>query len=225
MHGLLVDAAKAVAQRRRNGRNLWPMGTSSQILVDLDVDLDEAPAVGAHVLDWLLSNGVVASTPYHYTELLASFESQGMPVSPSLRELLQNERGWPPGPTYERWVDDVNPVGTREGRYNLFVIDVGRNVHAFPADDETCRCPVGHEGLRKTIIDAVEEWYAGKDPVVRCDTCGREWAITRWDLGEGMAIGNLGLRFDDWGFLTPALVDELRRLVAPHATKLIAGKL
>jgi hypothetical protein len=194
-------------------------------LVDLEVGLEEAPMVGRRVLEWMQSMGIVATYPSDYTEMLAAAKTLDPPLSGAATEVMEGEHGWGPGPDYDRWVLDPDPVSTRAGLNNWFVLDIGRNVHAFPADDETPRCPLGHEGNSDIVMEAVGEWYEGTDSSVRCDACGKEWPITRWDLGEGMALGNLGLRFEGWGILSPALVAELRRLLEPDASKLISGKI
>ncbi len=55
------------------------------------MQLVEAPAVGARVLDWLRSNGVVADLPSDNTEMLAAIESKGLPL-PSVAARAPGER-------------------------------------------------------------------------------------------------------------------------------------
>jgi hypothetical protein len=189
-----------------------------QVLVDRSATAEEASGLGDAAVLWLRSNGVVAAEPRTNAALVSFAKIRGFPFA--------EESGWPPGPRYEEWVDDPDPTATRELSTAWCTVELGRQVHAFADGGHIDpRCPLGHPGDDVEARAAVSDWFEGEDVVLRCAACGLDYDITAWDLGPEVAIGNLALRFEDWGLLRGSLVAELEAILAPHATRLIVGRI
>ena len=182
------------------------MGDWFQSVVDTDASEIEAPQLGADVVHWLVSEGIVR------TELTDC--------------VLGSDQGHPPGPQYEKavdtrndnllelWTNGVEVIAKRnvfaacQGGLELFCTACS---HRFAPGDEWAR--------------AVGEWYemtgSGR---VRCPCCGRVQTIDEWEHDPPWGFGNLGFTFWNWPPLKKTFVKQIADCLK-HQVVLVFGKL
>ncbi|WP_137992496.1 hypothetical protein [Streptomyces vilmorinianum] len=192
------------------------MGSHFQTVVDLDATAEDAPALAARALDWLVAQGIVRD---ERTDCVL-----GAPL------------GHPPGP---RWasavaVEDWEPGGGLR-------IEVGRTVfHGGQGDAQYAVCPhcatrtrfctedweYIEDGAREPFDRAISAWHDTGAAAVTRTHCGRDGDLTAWAWADDFyAFGHLGFEFWDWDEFDPRFLDAFGTALGGHRVVRVWGKL
>jgi hypothetical protein len=177
------------------------LNDSFQTIVDLQATGDEAEALAALVLAWMVGEGIVEAAS---------------------RDGWVGE-GHAPGPRYTTAV--VQPdSGLHKLWNNGLEVVTGRTVfHSVDVDAIACpHCQMAV--VRDWLRPAIQEWLAGAAGTRRCRGCGRVMGLNDWCWRPPWAFGYLGLQFWNWPPLTKRFVAEVGHRLG-HRTVLAAGKL
>jgi hypothetical protein len=178
------------------------MGSWYQVIADLEATEDEAEALGAWVLDWLVTTGVVVAEPTDC--VLGGVEHA-------------------PGPNYTTALDGPDEL-LLTLRANGVEIITGRTIF-YSMGTERITCPrcgyaVGPDGRDlptdpawTELTDRFFEWLEGGSGDLPCPGCKRLLGLNDWEWSPPWAFGNLGVRFWNWNPLTPAFVAEVSKLL------------
>ncbi|MDF3298132.1 hypothetical protein [Streptomyces tropicalis] len=197
------------------------MGDFFERIVDVDVTEEQAGALAARTISWLVAEGVI--TP--------ELSSEGV-YSPGA------DMGHPPGRNWRRAVADTpgapwtpGPVAVMTGR-NSYTAGQGGD----EADRATCpRCartvvvidppgrPEPDEAAWRPFREAVAVWRRTGAASVACPSCGTAVPVTEWDFGPGFALGALAFDFWGWPPLAEGFHAEFRRYLG-HRTHVHTGK-
>ncbi|MEU6880439.1 hypothetical protein [Streptomyces sp. NPDC046712] len=191
------------------------MGNHFQTVVDLDATPEEAPALAARALEWLVGQGIVRA---ERTDCVL-----GAPL------------GHPPGPHWASAVEheDWEPTDGLK-------IEIGRTVFfGGQGDAEHATCP--HcatrtvfytdyweivEGAWEPFHAAISTWHATGAAAVACAHCGHAGDLTAWSwAGDYYAFGYLGFEFWDWPEFAPRFLDAFATALGGHRLVLVWGKL
>jgi hypothetical protein len=177
------------------------MGEYFQTIVDLQATDEQAEALGALVLAWLVDGGIVEAT--------CRDESRG--------------GGHAPGPRYAAAVVEPDEGLHRLNNNGLHVV-TGRTVF-FSMGVDAIACPWCTTAVAwERLSDAVDEWYAGAAGTRRCGGCGRVMGLNDWRWQPPWGFGYLGFEFWNWPPLAKGFLAEVGRRLG-HRTVLAAGKL
>lgn len=183
------------------------MGDFFERIVDLEVTAEQAAALGARMVDWMIARRL----------LTREMSGEGM-------YSLGVGKGYVAGPDWQRvtgeWGADWIP--------GPVAVLVGRDDHhggQGEIEPESARCPRCH--ATTTIIDYPQQWVA--DPEVwrpfhdgieawkqtgsgsvTCTGCGEAAGVTEWGWPSGFALGALAFDFWGWPPLTEKFVTEFR---------------
>jgi hypothetical protein len=73
---------------------------------------------------------------------------------------------------------------------------------------------------------AVEEWYSASGPALQaCPACQSSYVVTDWSFEPDFALGNLAFTFWSVPPMSPRLVEEVARLLAPHRVVAVSGRI
>ncbi|MFF8609630.1 hypothetical protein ACF06X_27315 [Streptomyces sp. NPDC015346] len=176
------------------------MGDYFQTIADIDATAEEAEALGARVVAWLVSEGVVHAE--------RTSEMLGRPV-------------YSPGP---RW-DDVTqwPKQSTDG---LAVITRRTVFWGSLGSDGSPVCP--HCSARADVAPwpgAVEVWRRTGTAELRCPACGRMVPLAEWAWEDDrFAFAHLGFEIWNAALLRPEFVAGFGRVLG-HRIRTLAGKL
>ncbi|MFI1223066.1 MULTISPECIES: hypothetical protein [unclassified Streptomyces] len=195
------------------------MGDYFQIVVDRDVTEADAAPLAARVVAWLVAEGVIG--PDRTEPVLGS--DPGYPPGPRIREVVDSS-GW--GEPWQGGGLDVEVTRT--------VFDSGQ--WADPALATCPRCARDTEfhdetweeipGAWSPFAEAIEDWSAGGEALVRCAHCDAASPLGDWTgMDNCFAFGNLGFTFWGWPDFTPAFLAEFDRRLDGHRTAFVSGKL
>jgi hypothetical protein len=171
-------------------------------IVDIDVDLTEAPAQAARMVAWLQSEGIIGEgvrTGELYRRWLSSIGSNHASERVNDPKVV-----YPPGPS----VSKACKVDLSGLFYNWLEVDIERQVftageHGFGIFCPSCTADQTETGRKWG--DAISDWYEGGDGKFSCAACGIEAPVVQWTFDPVWAFGNLGFRFCDW-VLEPAFI-------------------
>lgn len=177
-------------------------------IVDIDVSLTEAPAVAAHMLAWLQSEGIVGEGIREgdiYRDWLRSFG--GDLTNPLVR---QDRIVYRPGHEVRKACD---PRVRLDPPKNWLEIDVARQVFHAGEHGIGVRCPTcsaDQTERREAWGNAINDWYMGGDGAFRCVACEVQAPIGDWTFDPVWAFGHLGFRFCEW-ILKPDFIAEFQQ--------------
>lgn len=185
------------------------MGDYFERIIDLEVSSEDAGALGADVVEWMVSR----------RWLLRETSRDAM-------YSLHAEEGYAPGPEWARiaadWGDDWLP--------GPVAVITGRHAH-YPGqgaiEPASAVCP--HCGAATVIIDypnrweadpeawqpfstAIDAWEKTGAATAGCASCGTPSPITDWRWADDFALG--ALAFDFWGW--PPLSEGFRAELAAY---------
>ncbi|MFI5708657.1 hypothetical protein [Kribbella sp. NPDC051620] len=179
------------------------MGDRFQVLADIDATPDEAPALAASMLRWLVDSGIVVG---ERTQCVLGGDGYG----------------YEPGPAY------YNAVTTPDPELSTLItngleLDVGRTVFYSSDDLSSTTCP--YCGFSRVVAedvwDEISRWYAGNSGPYRCPACQRAVDLNdlRWMPPWG--FGYLGFTFWNWPLLADRFVESVatrlgHRVVRPR---------
>jgi DNA-directed RNA polymerase subunit RPC12/RpoP len=186
------------------------VGDWFQVIADVDATADEAEALGAATLAWLVDTGVVLG---------------------EATDCVLANVGYPPGPRYATAVTEVDPR-LLTLRTNGVEVITGRTVfYSMGADHVTCphcRHVIVLADDRADSIDPwrelsaiIEAWRDGDTGDYRCPTCRRVVGLNDWTWSPPWAFGYVGFKFWNWPQLTPNFLADVstrlgHRTVHPH---------
>lgn len=190
------------------------MGNHFQTLVVTDVAPQDASALAARALDWLVGEGVVLA---ERTDCVL-----GAPL------------GHPPGP---HWADAVGHRGQEPAGLNVrtgrTIFDGGQG-EPMEAVCPHCAGSVAFldedwdedEEAWEPFGEAVHAWEETGHATVECPHCGGAGDLTLWRWEDDYyAFGHLGFEFWDWPEFSAAFLDGFIRALGSPRTVLVAGKL
>lgn len=181
------------------------MGDWFQTLVDRDATAEEAPALAAYILQWLIKEQI---------------------VKPDATDcVLGGEFGYPPGQNYSRAVDE-NGSGFLSMQTNGLEIIVRRSVIWSGQGEVELICSAcGRFSPPDRWADAIAEWHEGRGPgMLACPGCGASQSVAECPHNPAWGFGQLAFQFWNWPTLGPSFVDEITRRTE-HRVVLVAGKL
>ncbi|MFD0420581.1 hypothetical protein [Streptomyces parvus] len=195
------------------------MGDYFQTVVDRDVTEADAAPLAARVVAWLVAEGVIG--PDRTEPVLG--RDPGFPPGPRIREVVDSS-GW--GEPWQGGGLDVAVTRT--------VFDAGQ--YADPSSARCPRCERDVEfqdralqeipGAWDPFSEAIEDWEAGVEALVRCAHCDASSPLVDWTgMEHCFAFGALGFTFWGWPDLTPAFLAEFDRRLDGHRTVLVSGKI
>ncbi|MFI9533028.1 hypothetical protein ACIG56_07275 [Nocardia fusca] len=198
------------------------VGDWFQTIVDKDVSAQNAQALAANILDWLISSGVV--------------------VAERDDCVLGAESGHRPGPAVGAVVDSAaGDSSFRDLWTNGLAIVTERSVFdAGQGDPIAVSCP--RCGTATRLVDdcyelipevwelfgsGIHAWAEGQDDaVVPCPSCAQQVEPTDWIWADDyFALGHLGFKFWNWPPFRPDFVAEFGRRLGDHRIALVEGKL
>jgi hypothetical protein len=172
-------------------------------LVELDVTPNVAAQRALAITDWLLAEGIVVRNPtpddlWQPSALLPGPKAGG--VAPDAWQFLD---------LANRGVDVI----------------AKRDIHHPIENYEPPPCPVCRTPLDPDVhYSLVEDWMAGTEPGVTCQSCGQTNRIGDWVHQFTFYIGNLAVRFNNWTPLSEKFAADLGshigsrwRLVLEHS--------
>lgn len=183
------------------------MGEYYQAIVDREASEDEAPALGASIRDWLISERVIEPTPRNC--------------------VLGSETGYPPGPEHAKATEVANPY-LLETHFNGLEIITRREVYySLTGDELYLVC----DNCRHRFIapdergDAIGEWYHRRGAgLLSCPSCGAATPVTRYRHEPPWHFGNLGFMFWNWAPLNPSFIAQVSRRLG-HELGQVWGKI
>ncbi|WP_028800130.1 hypothetical protein [Streptomyces sp. 142MFCol3.1] len=195
------------------------MGDYFERVVDLDVAQEEAPELGARLVDWLVAEQIVTRQT-DATGVYSLYVNEGHVPGPHWPRAVA-DAGWEPG-----------PLAVVTGRHH-HVAGQGED------DAEYVDCP--RCGARTTFIDypasfeadpalwgpfraAVETWEATGRGSAVCRSCGAASPVTEWRWPDAYALGALTFEFWGWPPLSDTFVAELSDRLGRHRTARHTGK-
>jgi hypothetical protein len=181
------------------------MGDWFETVAVIDVTEDEAPAMAAAVLDWLVGEKVV--------------------VAEKTDCVLSSGGGHAPGANFGAIVSELDP-SPFSFRTNGLQLDIGRGVY-FSMEADHVVCPhcgaVTRLGARtdawEQLSDRIDLWAAGKADSYDCTFCGRSSALNDWQWTPPWAFGELGFTFWNWPRLRDDFVAELSERLGRRAVR------
>jgi len=197
------------------------MGDFFERIVDVEVSAEEAGALAARTVEWMVGEGVITR------------ELSGVGVySPSTLE------GYCPGPHWQRAIAlspdaawQPGPVAVMAGR-DHYVEGQGTD----EADHATCpRCTARtvitdypesfepDEEVWRPFREAVATWKETGEAGVTCPACAAVVPVTEWDFGSGFLLGALAFDFWGWPPLSEEFIAELGRQLG-HRREWHTGK-
>ncbi|GGT85248.1 MULTISPECIES: hypothetical protein [Streptomyces] len=177
------------------------MGDCFQTIADIDATAEEAGALGARVVTWLVTEGIVRAE--------RRYEMLGRPV-------------YSPGP---RW-DDVTEWTNEGGCDGLAVITDPTVFRGSLGSDGSAVCP--HCSARATAApwpEAAEIWHRTGTAELPCPVCDRMVPLPEWTWeGDRFAFAHLGFEIWNAARPRPEFVAEFGRVLG-HRIRTVAGKL
>lgn len=183
------------------------MGDCYRSIVDREASEDEAPALGASIRDWLVSEGI---------------------IDPSMRDcVLGADAGYPPGPDHAK-ATELTHTHLLRLRCNGLEISTRREFYYSMTGDEL---QLVCDDCRRRFVpgdeqaDAVGEWLHGTGPgLLPCPSCGSAKPINKWQHEPPWEFGNLGFTFWNWAPLKSTFVAEMSRRLG-HEVGEVRGKI
>jgi hypothetical protein len=175
-----------------------------QTIVDVQATEEEAEALGASVLAWLVDSGIVEAT-------CQDVSAGG---------------GHPPGARYATAVVEPDEDLHRPLNNGVHVI-TGRTLSSLTGlmGVSIVTCPDCQTAVTSEyLVDAAFEWYAGAAGTRACGGCGRVLGLNDWRWQPPWGFGYLGFEFWNWPPLAQEFIAEVGRRLG-HRTVLAAGKL
>jgi hypothetical protein len=180
------------------------MSDNHQSIVDIEVHLDDAPALGRKLLSWLQTEQIVVTKPSDC--VLGMGYAPGALYAKALREpdsrflgLLTNGLEL----ITERTVFDAGELGV-----GLICASCSSRFGDIPGWGE-----------------AIGEWYTQTGPGnLRCPQCGAVQPVVEWKHDPVYAFGNLGFKFWNWEPLAEEFVKQVR-LQLGHRIVVVEGRL
>lgn len=183
------------------------MGDWFQRLADVQATGDEAAALGADLVKWLLKTEVVAGEP--------------------VDECVLGGTGYRPGRRYAEALAD--PAEDWFLKFQINGVEVVTERTVFDAGQgELCvLCPrcLNEVEFDDVIEPGIAEWWSGAGNGDRaCPRCGARSALNEWDWQPPWAFGYLGLEFWNWPPLSERFIDATGKRLG-HRLVPVLGKL
>ncbi|MFC8668515.1 hypothetical protein [Streptomyces sp. NPDC057199] len=226
------------------------MGDHFQTVVDVDATADEARALAARVVEWLVAEGIVLG---ERTDCVLG-QPLGHPPGPNWRRAVEESPDWDPwdglavhtgrtvfdsgqgGPesvtcprcrattplSGETYDEpyDEDYEASGESRAGEADSDGADSDGADSGEDEP------ENGVWPNFAAAMGTWHETGAATVDCPACARPVALTDWIWEDDYyAFGHLGLEFWNWPELRPDFIQEISRLLGGHRTGHVWGKL
>jgi hypothetical protein len=172
------------------------MSDEFERLVDIDVSLEDAPAVGKQVVERLRELKLISGGLNKKCVLGGS----GYLPGPAVPTSYQHAKG-----DYKFWELQVCGVEPLVGRhFNYWALGEAFEGSTCPACGEVI--DPFDEVFSEALSDAVGEWseQSGK-ALVACPACKKKNPVTKWICQPPLGFGNLSFSFWNW----PALVKEI----------------
>jgi hypothetical protein len=176
--------------------------------VDRDATMEEAPTLGARVLDRLVERGIVLPVPSDC--------------------VLGSPLGYPPGPNYIAAVVEESSYLHRMMVNGLHIItehtvfDAGQYGLNFICN--ACDVQFAYQDLEPYWTDAVNEWYDNRGVgLLTCPRCDYTEPVTEWGFDPPWGFGNLGFEFWGWPELSEDFVEAVSAWLS-HRTVVVYGK-
>lgn len=186
-----VPSLCRAAHRRFNKEN---MGANVEWIVDLDVSLEDAPALAERVKEWLLDREIISRTlcperSYNDAELMNR------------------------GACAAQW--DAYPTHSHTSMQGLEV-HIGRQVfHTGDNGIQAICCPTcgaAHDPDEVPWSDAVGAWYLNEAThTMTCPACRASLSIVDWTFETPWGFGHLAFGFWNWN-ISDRLVDAVAAL-------------
>jgi hypothetical protein len=200
------------------------MGDWFQTVGDVEATREEAPALAATGLSWLVAAGVVAAEPHESC-------------------VLGKGPGYPPGPRYAEAVtapdERLALLWTNGMRVSTCrtVFDFGQDeirhagcprcgaVARFVDEERECGDPLRCDAAAWQPFDAaIRQWFEGGDGLLACPGCAAPVGLNDWHWEPVWGFGHLAFHFWNWPTLRPEFVAEFARRLG-HRVVCVSGKL
>ena len=195
------------------------MGDHFQIIADAEATEAEAPALGASVVSWLASEGIIGAEP---TDCV-----------------LSAEPGYPPGPRYIAAVTGPSEWLPRLRTNGLAVITTRSVFHPIQGELGPVACPHCGQTVEledpatgqptqqwERFSDALNAWMSGDACAVACPRCRQVTGFNDWHwTGDWpFAVGFLGFKFWNWPPLRESFITQMASQLG-HRVVVTRGKL
>ncbi|MFI5541918.1 hypothetical protein ACIA5H_36690 [Nocardia sp. NPDC051900] len=162
------------------------MGDWFQTVVDKDVSPQNAKAVAADILDWLISAGVVLA---ERDDCVLSAESGHRPGPAA--ETVVDSTGWSSS-FHDLAINGLEVVTERsvfDGGQGMPTAVICPRCDATTALVDDSYQPI-HEVWKMFVDEGVFVWDAGEDDVtVPCPSCAQRVELADWKWADGTALG------------------------------------
>ncbi|MFD3379813.1 MULTISPECIES: hypothetical protein [unclassified Streptomyces] len=218
------------------------MGDHFQTVVDVDATADEARALAARVVEWLVAEGIVLG---ERTDCVLG-QPLGHPPGPNWQRAVEESPDWDPWDGLavhtERTVFDSGQGGPESVTCPRCETTAPLSGETYDEDYEPSgEGPAGEadldpdsgegEGEAENSVwprfaAAMGTWHETGAATVDCPACARPVALTDWIWEDDhYAFGHLGLEFWNWPELRPDFIQDISRLLDGHRTVHVWGKL
>jgi hypothetical protein len=177
------------------------MGDCFQTIADIDATPEEAAALGARVVAWLVAEGIVRAE--------RTYEMLGRPVHAA-------------GPRWDEATEWPQPGG-----FDGLAVITGRTVFwGCLGSDGSPVCPhCAAPAATAPWPDALVAWQRTGTAEMRCPACDRWGALPEWTWEDNrFALAHLGFEVWNAARLRPEFVAEFGRVLG-HRIRTVAGKL
>jgi hypothetical protein len=178
-------------------------------IVDIDVELSQAPARAAPIIAWLQAEGIIgeATTAGEVNRRwLISIGNHSDNDLTADRAVV-----YPPGPNYRQACNqtfDISSLDWLEVQIERQVFTAGENGIGILC----ASCHADQYELGNAWGDAINDWYSGGTGMLACAACSWEAPLRQWTFDPVWAFGNLGLKFKNWSLEPNFVADICQRL-------------
>lgn len=197
------------------------MGDTYQTIVDRDAGEDDAEALAARVVDYLIGRGVVA--PTCADNMLGGGDRMAYSPGPLAEDAVEAQ-------IHDEARHGLPHLDVHETRPNGLAVNVGRRVFYSMMGEQavvcrSCGSRVALDAFSPALDAALDEWIAGTAAGrFACPLCGTDDPISDWNWDPPWAFASLGFTFWNWPPLSHDFVRDLANLLG-HRLVVVSGKI